>query len=53
MEYFKAQLTPKSFFCLTYSPYWPGHLCEKIVAVAFFIFFFFHEFSNLENFALL
>ena len=39
----KVQLTPKSFFHLTCSPYWPDHLCEKIVAVAFFNFFF-HEF---------
>ena len=23
-------------FHLTYSPYWPDHLCEKIVAVDFF-----------------
>ena len=36
----KVQLTRKSFFHLTYSPYWPDHLCEKIVAVAFFNFFF-------------
>ena len=36
---FKVQLTPKSFFRLTYSPYWPDHLCEKNVAVAFFNFF--------------
>ena len=33
----KVQLTPlEIFFRLTYSPYWPDHLCEKNVAVAFF-----------------
>ena len=37
--FIKVQLTPKSFFRLTYSPYWPDHLCEKIVVVGFFNFF--------------
>ena len=35
----KVQLTPKSFFLLTYSPYWPDHLCEKNCCRSFFQFF--------------
>ena len=38
IKMFKVQLTPKSFFHLTYSPHCPDHLCEKIAA--FFNFFF-------------
>ena len=50
---FKCNYPSLIFFGLTYSPYWPDHLCKRIVDVAFFAFFFLHEFSQLENFVLL